>query len=257
MIKVRQNLRKVATIALCLAGSATMFAQETGVKIGNTTWATRNVDMPGTFAENSWDAGMFYQWNSTTAYPATGTVTGWNSSWNGGFETPSENDKWTNNICPEGWTLPTTAQIDELLTFKGNLADNWIQQYGVQGRQFVDGDNVLFFPATGIRLATSGNLSSVGERGTYWSAEAGGANSARFLQFYSNEASRYGDDRARGYCVRCVKEGNVGINTISVDTENAVVTGYFDMLGRQLQEEPKQGFYIIRYSNGTAKKVMR
>jgi len=54
-----------------------------------------------------------------------------------------------------------------------------------------------------------------------------------------------------------IVEGNVGINIIPKDTENAVVTGYYDMLGRKLPEEPRQGLYIIHYSNGTSKKVMR
>jgi len=57
-------MRKVVAIAICLAGSATMFAQETGVVINGVTWATRNVDAPGTFVANTKDAGMFYQWNS-------------------------------------------------------------------------------------------------------------------------------------------------------------------------------------------------
>ena len=262
MIKVRQNLREVATIALCLAGSATMFAQETGVKIGETTWATRNVDNPGTFATNPWDAGKFYQWNGTTAYPATGNVSGWDNNWNGGFETPTVDDKWTNNICPEGWTLPTRAQIDELLTFRGACADNCVQINGVNGRQFVDGDNVLFLPAVGIRSDYNGTLANAGWSGNYWSStprESTTNTTAYGLLFdQGGTAEVEYFNRGSGLCVRCVKDGgNVGVNTISVDTENAVVTGYFDIMGRELKEEPKQGLYIIRYSNGTAKKVMR
>jgi hypothetical protein len=46
-----------------------------------------------------------------------------------------------------------------------------------------------------------------------------------------------------------------GINEIAA--ENATVTGYFDILGRNLQEEPTKGIYIIRYNNGKTKKIMR
>ena len=60
-----------------------------------------------------------------------------------------------------------------------------------------------------------------------------------------------------GMCIRCVKDGTSAINEISTDTENGTVTGYFDILGRKLKEDPKQGIYIIQYANGTAKKVMR
>lgn len=34
-------------------------------------------------------------------------------------------------------------------------------------------------------------------------------------------------------------------------------TGYFDMQGKKLKEEPKEGIYIIRYDNGKTKKVMK
>jgi len=66
MIKVRQNLRKVATIAICLAGSATMFAQnnttDEGVVINGVKWATRNLDVGSTFVENPEDKGALFQW---------------------------------------------------------------------------------------------------------------------------------------------------------------------------------------------------
>ena len=51
--------------------------------------------------------------------------------------------------------------------------------------------------------------------------------------------------------------GETGINTISTETDNATVTGYFDILGRKLQEEPTKGLFIIQYDNGTTKKMMK
>jgi len=55
-----------------------------------------------------------------------------------------------------------------------------------------------------------------------------------------------------------VDDGSVNsINAISADTENAIITGYFDVLGRRLKEEPATGIYIIQYNNGTTKKVTR
>jgi hypothetical protein len=66
-----------------------------------------------------------------------------------------------------------------------------------------------------------------------------------------------GTIRERGFCVRCVKDNSVGINEVSTDTENATVKGYFDIMGRKLTEEPKQGIYIILYDNGKTKKVIR
>ncbi|MDR1757419.1 MAG: hypothetical protein LBR51_00445 [Bacteroidales bacterium] len=36
-----------------------------GITINGVTWATCNVDVPGTFIDKPSDFGMFYQWNRT------------------------------------------------------------------------------------------------------------------------------------------------------------------------------------------------
>jgi len=59
-----------------------------------------------------------------------------------------------------------------------------------------------------------------------------------------------------GFCVRCVKDGSTGVNEVPANTETATVTGYFDLLGKKLKEEPKEGVYIILYDNGKTRKVM-
>jgi len=53
------------------------------------------------------------------------------------------------------------------------------------------------------------------------------------------------------------RTNTTGINDVSADTENAKVTGYFDILGRKLTEEPTKGLYIIQYDNGKTKKIMK
>ena len=62
---------------------------------------------------------------------------------------------------------------------------------------------------------------------------------------------------------------NVDIKTISLIKEVLVtgidnvsagagaIVGYYDMMGRKLQEEPTTGLYIIKYDNGATKQVMR
>ena len=49
--------------------------------------------------------------------------------------------------------------------------------------------------------------------------------------------------------------GTSGIDGIAV--ENAIVIGYFDILGRKLTEEPTKGLYIIQYDNGKTKKMIK
>ena len=77
-----------------------------GVDINGIRWATRNVDMPETFAENPQDVGMFFQWNRRTGWASTGTVSGRDSSVPTGTTWESAND-----TCP---TVPTRMELHSL-----------------------------------------------------------------------------------------------------------------------------------------------
>ena len=81
---------------------------DAGVVINGIRWATCNVDMPGTFAENPESFGMFYQWGRSVGWSSTDPMI--NS--NGGTEWDSDfyrGNTWTraNNPCPRGWRVPT------------------------------------------------------------------------------------------------------------------------------------------------------
>ena len=67
-----------------------------GVLINGIRWATRNVDAPGTFAENPEDPGMFFQWNWFRGWKAIGGST---------------DERWTRNPCPRGWRMPTRSEL--------------------------------------------------------------------------------------------------------------------------------------------------
>jgi len=203
MIKRILNLRNVAIIA-CLAGSATMFAQETGVKIGNTTWATRNVDMPNTFAENSWDAGMFYQWNRNVGWSATAPMVNSNGGTNWNSDTPEETE-WekANDPCPTGWRVPTQEELQELT----NADYVWTTRNSVSGCLF---DNSLFLPAVGYRLHTDGTLQFAGSqlRGFYWSSTYSSGTHAYdlYLLLITNSIGISTNYRDFGMSIRCVSE---------------------------------------------------
>ena len=254
MLKERKNLRKViATIAICLAGSATMFAQETGVVINGVTWATRNVDAFGTFAATPESSGMFYQWNRPTAWATTGTVTGWDSSTPTGTTWETANDP-----SPAGWKVPTKTDFDKLLDVT-KVDFLWTTVNGIYGVRFTDKttSNSIFLPATGYRSGGDGAL-GVGVYGNYWSSTEQSSGNAYGLNFIGSSAVSLGNNgKWFGISVRCVKNGSTGINDVSADTENAKVTGYFDILGRKLTEEPTKGIYIIQYDNGKTKKVVK
>jgi len=255
MLKVRKNLRKViVTTAICLAGSVTLFAQETGVVINGVTWATRNVGAPKTFVTNPEDAGMFYQWNRPTAWTA-GSVSGWDISNPTGTTWETANDP-----SPAGWRVPTKAELQSLLNTT-YVTQVWTTLNGINGRRFTDiaTGNSIFLPAAGYLDRNNGSLLSAGSTGLYWSNTANNSDDAGYLSLgMSTSAAAVGNSyRTSGLSVRCVKSSSTGINEVSADTENAIVTGYFDILGRKLTEEPTKGLYIIQYDNGKTKKMMK
>ena len=170
-----------------------------GVVINGIRWATRNVDMPGTFAPHPESAGRFFQWGTLNGavhhWAATGTVTGWNNS--------SNRVAWTaaNDPCPPGWRVPTQAELTNLR----NQPHTWTQRNGVSGRLFGTAPNQLFLPAAGHR-STGGSLWTVGNWGCYWSSSANDACSGWWLNFCSVSSAVHASNRAVGFSVRCVSE---------------------------------------------------
>ena len=114
---------------------------EQGVVVNGVRWATRNVDTPGTFAQNPESFGRLYQWNRRSAWNVRySTVLGWNSS------TPT-GTSWTflNDPCPPGWRVPTRAELQRLV----DAGSTWTTRNGVNGRLFGAAPNQIFLPAAG------------------------------------------------------------------------------------------------------------
>ena len=168
------------------------------ITISRTVWATRNVDMPGTFVANPQDPGRLYQWNRRQSWAITGDITGWNSMGARGTAWERANDP-----CPEGWRVPTTEELESLGV--GRWDENW-QNTGVRGKIFGTAPNQIFLPAAGWR-EIDGTPRGVGVFGYYWSNTMW-QNSARHLSFGSTyaHAGVFSSRPASGFSVRCVAE---------------------------------------------------
>jgi hypothetical protein len=184
--------------------TADAFSTGDSVVINGVTWATRNVDDPGTFAATPESLGMFYQLNRKVGWTATdprinsdgGTT--WDSSVPSGTEWEKANDP-----CPTGWRVPTTTEQQSLL----DAGSSWTTLNGVIGRIFGTGSNTLFLPAAGYRDCNDGTLYNVRTNGYYWSSTQSGSSSAYNLGFDSGGAfTYYYYDRSYGFSVRCVQE---------------------------------------------------
>jgi len=122
-----------------------------GVKIGSHTWATRNVDTPGTFAATPESPGMFYQWDRkvgwTITNPFGSTPTG--ITW--GIASSATTWDAVNDPCPAGWQVPTIAQF--LSLFDPSVTKEWVSSSSVDGGVYLGtAPNRIFLPSTGFRL---------------------------------------------------------------------------------------------------------
>jgi len=199
--KVTANVAGSATIS-AKSGNKTANCAVTvkslngGVLINGRVWATRNVDNFRTFASAPESAGKFYQYNRTTAWAATGSVSGWDNSY-----TTSTTWSVANDPCPNGWRVPARVELESLGT------GVWTTQNGTYGRIFGTAPNQIFLPAVGYR--DNGTLKGVGEQGFYWSST--GFNDtycpcAYCLIFYSYQTNYTYTYRNVGCPVRCVAQ---------------------------------------------------
>ena len=178
-----------------------------GVRIGEAIWATRNVDAPGTFAQNPRSPGMFYQWNRRVGWFSEdpmensdgGTV--WDNS-------VPEGTTWerVNDPCPQGWRVPTREELQSLADAPSTWS--WGNQMinSLAGRYFGTVPNQIFLPVAGYRQGANGVSFHAGGLGFYWSSEQDYDIVAWSLWLGSGQGFVGNGRRTYGYSVRCVAE---------------------------------------------------
>ena len=125
--------------------------------------------------------------------------------WNSGTEEDPVKTKY--DPCPEGWRVPTYAELDRL----NNSYSSFMTVGDQKGRYFcgdytyLDSAPQVFFPAAGSRSYDDGNADNRGNKGLYWSSMPSSRN-AHLLNFNSSSVSMSGTSRALGFSVRCVQE---------------------------------------------------
>ncbi|MDR0729571.1 MAG: hypothetical protein LBF19_05575 [Prevotellaceae bacterium] len=155
---------------------------ETGVLLYGTTWATRNVNNSGYFTLSPGDAGQYYQYGNPNP-GADADYVPFFSEWSGTLADP----------CPEGWRMPTEAEIMTLTRDLGatiswrtaNDADN----YGVEGlwigekaaeANAADPQGCLFLPAAGYIDPNTGELVNKDDDNVWHGYYYGGTSNSRY-----------------------------------------------------------------------------
>ena len=156
-----------------------------GVVINGVRWATNNVDVPGTFAKNPEDVGMFFQWNRRRGWATRGETITWGNSM------MRTGEIWTrrNDPCPRGWRMPTREELASL----NNAGSEWTTKNGVNGRLFGSKCNQIFLPVSGL-----------GTTGVYWSSTPMGTTTAWYLYLNRNNSGMGALTRNHRFNVRCV-----------------------------------------------------
>ena len=187
-----------------------------GIIVGQTCWASENTFGNNTFGSRPDEYSPFFQWNKTTAWASTGSISGWSSA-------VDNSPTWTNNTCPTGWRVPTQQELIALHNIipaggtwaaanaKGNAVAG--RFYGPNSASCTLPNNMngcIFLPAVGYRIYNAGTLNNQDSHGYYWSATQYVSNGAYILYFNSGGSYPSIDDidyyqKSYGMSIRCVQ----------------------------------------------------
>lgn len=116
-----------------------VFVQHVGTEIGDLVWANANVDEPDTFGKNCQVRGQLYQWNSKVGFPT------YSANDHGEPEKPipgyeggakdAHSETWTeeNDPCPDGWRVPTIAELETLIGHEKDEKTFWFDYWMTNG----------------------------------------------------------------------------------------------------------------------------
>ena len=194
-----------------------------GVVISGIRWATRNVDMPGTFADNPTDAGMLYQWGSRIGWSSTDPLI--NS--NGGtrwFGVGIVSSEWEaqNDPCPIGWRVPTQEEVHTL----ARAARARVTRDGISGTLHGTAPNQLFKPLVNSRRGMDGSINPLYP--SFWTATASDVGSGWAITHFGSHLPGM-----TALAIRCIEDIATPIvtlnrtaTTVAVgDTETLIATG--------------------------------
>jgi uncharacterized protein (TIGR02145 family) len=125
--------------------------------------------------------------------------------WNLGSESNPRKTEY--DPCPNGWRVPTYAELYELSKIKSSwTSENDQNGYWYRGLlSNSSSTSQMFLSTAGYIGYNGGNGRDRGRAGSYWSSRSSSWG-AYYLFFSSSEVSVYDSSRADAHSVRCVQE---------------------------------------------------
>ena len=124
-------------------------------------------------------------------------------------DTRWQSEKTIYDPCPAGWRVPDGGYGDQNIWSESGFDEVPASfDSSTDCMTFPNNGTNLYYPASGSRSDIDGSLSNVGNDGYYWSASPS-SNYAYRLYFSYNgyvDPSNYGNYRANGGSVRCLRE---------------------------------------------------
>ncbi|MDH6304367.1 uncharacterized protein (TIGR02145 family) [Parabacteroides sp. PF5-5] len=219
--------KKVITLYISRYGDTKLYP----VTVGGINWAPVNVGVSGPDAKVT-DHGLYYQWGRTyigftyeSGINPTDVVAGpmeaeEAKSGNGmnkfiaapnapqDWLMPGQLTSWTDQLCPQGWRIPTQDEFKEISNLYITNYANSSRLSFRNARLEVIGDNgtdILYMPAAGLRHYNSGTSGRRGTHGYYWSSDVYSEQAAN-LSFTSSSFVVGAGGRSSCFSVRCVQE---------------------------------------------------
>ena len=164
-------------------------------------WITSNLgaDHQATAASDATEAsaGWYWQFNRKQGYKHDGTTRTPSTTW---ISSISESSDWIigNDPCATelgiGWRIPTLTEWTNV-----DASGNWTSYSG-------SWSSALKIHAAGTLGDADGSLSNRGAYGSYWSNTQSSATNGWFLFISSNTSATYGNSKAYGFSLRCVRD---------------------------------------------------
>ena len=190
-----------------------------GNSVGMISDATNPVvlDGPVSFSDGQKDvyANTFF---TVSEYPYDWCLDSNDKLWNAGTEELPE--KTPNDPCPDGWRVPTYAEL--LALNESYMVENDIGQQGrwmAEGVSFAPGIPAIFLPAAGCRNNIYSDARKRNYYGYYWTSRPQ-EEFAFYFYFYYDSYGRLDGAKGLGASVRCVLDSSKQ----ETDSESTIVT---------------------------------